>query len=74
MLTSYYLTFKIYKMDIFLILIGGVVVSFIVGLLIILFWSNEDISTFSVFEIAKHGFYSISLVALIIAFIIISLM
>jgi hypothetical protein len=61
-------------MDIFLILIGGVVVSFIVGLLIILFWSNEDISSFSVFEITKNGFYSISLVALIIAFIIISFM
>ena len=61
-------------MDVFLILIGGVVGSFIVGLLIILFWSNEDISTFSVFEITKTGFYSISLVALIIAFIIISLM
>jgi hypothetical protein len=61
-------------MDIFLILIGGVVVSFIVGLLIILFWSNEDISTFSVFEITKHGFYSISLAAIIIAFIFISLM
>jgi hypothetical protein len=61
-------------MDIFLILIGGVVVSFIVGLLIILFWSNEDVSTFSVFEITKTGFYSMSLIALIIAFIIISLM
>lgn len=61
-------------MDIFLILIGGVAVSFVAGLLIILFWSNEDISTFSVFEITKHGFYSISFVALIIAFIIISLM
>jgi hypothetical protein len=61
-------------MDIFLILIGVVVVSFIVGLLTILFWSNEDVSTFSVFEITKNGFYSISLVALIIAFIIISLM
>jgi len=61
-------------MDIFLILIGGIVISFVAGLLIILFWSNEDISTFSVFEIAKHGFYSISLVTLIIAFVIISLM
>jgi hypothetical protein len=61
-------------MDIFLILIGGVVVSFIVGLLIILFWSNEDVSTFSVFEITKTGFYSMSLIALIIAFIIISVM
>jgi hypothetical protein len=61
-------------MDIFLILIGGVVISFVAGLLIILFWSNEDISTFSVFEITKHGFYSISLLALIIAFIILSLM
>jgi hypothetical protein len=61
-------------MDVFLILIGVVVVSFIVGLLIILFWSNEDVSTFSVFEITKNGFYSISLVGLIIAFIIISLM
>jgi hypothetical protein len=61
-------------MEIFLILIGVVVVSFIVGLLIILFWSNEDISTFSVFEIAKTGFYSMSLAALIIAFIVISLM
>jgi hypothetical protein len=61
-------------MDIFLILIGVVVVSFIVGLLIILFWSNEDISTFSVFEITKTGFYSMSLAALIIAFIILSLM
>jgi hypothetical protein len=61
-------------MDIFLILIGVVVVSFIVGLLIILFWSNEDISTFSVFEITKNGFYSMSLAVLIIAFIILSLM
>ena len=61
-------------MDIFLILIGVVVISFIAGLIIILFWSNEDISSFSVFEITKHGFYSMSLIALIIAFIIISLM
>ena len=61
-------------MDIFIILIGGVVGSFVAGLLIILFWSNEDISTFSVFEITKTGFHSMSLIALIIAFIIISLM
>jgi hypothetical protein len=61
-------------MDIFLILIGVVVVSFVAGLLIILFWSNEDVSTFSIFEITKNGFYSISLAALIIAFIIISFM
>jgi hypothetical protein len=61
-------------MDIFLFLIGLVVINFIAGLLIILFWSNDDVSTFSVFEITKTGFYSISLVALIIAFIIISLM
>jgi hypothetical protein len=60
-------------MDIFLILIGGVVVSFIVGLLIILFWSNEDISTFSVFEITKTGFYSMSFVILIIVWIVLSL-
>jgi hypothetical protein len=61
-------------MDIFLILISVVVISFVAGLLIILFWSNEDISTFSVFEITKTGFCSMSLAALIIAFIIISLM
>jgi hypothetical protein len=61
-------------MDIFLVLLCVVVVSFIAGLLIILFWSNEDISSFSVFEITKHGFYSMSLIALIIAFIITSLM
>ena len=60
-------------MDIFLILIGGVVVSFVAGLLIILFWSNEDISTFSVFEITKTGFYSMSFVILIIVWIVLSL-
>jgi hypothetical protein len=40
-------------MYIFLFLIGLVVINFIAGPLIILFWSNEDISTFFVFEITK---------------------
>lgn len=60
-------------MDIFQILIGIIVASFVVGLIMKLS-SSEDTNSFSVFEITKHGFYSISFVALIIAFIIISLM
>ena len=60
-------------MEIFLILIGIIVASFVVGLIMKLS-SSEDTKSFSVFEITKNGFYSISLVALIIAFIIISFM
>ena len=60
-------------MNIFLFLIAALVISFVAGLLIILFWSKDDISSFSVFEITKHGFYSISLAALIIVWIVLTL-
>ena len=46
---------------------------FIAGVLVVTFCSTEKLSSLSVFEITKYGFYSLSFIVLIIVTIIIAL-
>lgn len=60
-------------MEIFIYVLLYIVLCFFAGLFIITFCSTEKVSSFSLFEITKYGFYSLSFIVIIIAAVVITL-
>jgi hypothetical protein len=60
-------------MEILMYVILYAVASFITGLLMTVYCSKEKLSSFSVFEILKFGFSTLSFLILIIAYLVISI-
>lgn len=61
-------------MNILLYALLYLVACFIAGVLVVTFCSTEKLSSLSIFEITKYGFYSLSFIILIIAYIVINMM
>jgi hypothetical protein len=59
-------------MNLILIFLGFIMLCFVVGLILIIF-SKVNLSSFSLMEIIKTGFNSISLIVLIIIFLVLTM-
>lgn len=59
-------------MNLILIFLGFIVLCFVVGLILIIF-SNVNLVSFSLMEIIKTGFNSISLITLIIIILVLTI-
>ncbi len=59
-------------MNIFKYITLYIALSFIAGVLIITFCSAEKVSSYSIFEIAKYGFYALSFIVIIIAAVVLT--
>lgn len=59
-------------MNIFKYTLLYIVLSFITGVLIITFFSSEKVNSYSIFEIAKYGFYALSFIVIIIAAVVLT--
>jgi hypothetical protein len=60
-------------MEIFIYVLLYIVLCFFAGLIIVTFCSTEKVSSLSIFEITKYGFYSLSFIVMLIAVIVITL-
>ena len=61
-------------MEILIYVLLYIVLCFFAGLFIITFCSTEKVSSFSIFEITKYGFHSLSFIVMLIAVIVITLL
>jgi hypothetical protein len=59
-------------MNIFKYTLLYIVLSFITGVLIITFFSSEKVSSYSIFEIARYGFYALSFIVIIITAVVLT--
>lgn len=57
-------------MEIFIYILLYIALCFFAGLFIITFCSTEKVSSFSLFEITKYGFYSLSFIVIVIAAVV----
>ena len=58
-------------MEIFIYVMLYLAASFIVGLLMVIYWAREDAKPFTIFEIFKSGFSTLSFIVLLIAYLIV---